>query len=84
MAFYYSDKLAIVPLPSSPFFIGSYVNTFYKPPNETEARPIGKCFVSKVDDENLTFILGERSHLGRAAEILDFRVLSEYNSVRQA
>ena len=45
-------------------------------------RPFGKCFVSKVDDENLTFILGERSQFGRAAEILDFCVLSEYNPVR--
>ena len=24
-----------------------------------------KCFTSKVDDENLTFILGERSQFGR-------------------
>ena len=44
---------------------------------------VGKCFASKVDDENLTVILGERSQFGREVEFLDFCMLSEYNSVRQ-
>ena len=30
-------------------------NTLYKPPNRTEARPVGKCFASKVDDEKTAF-----------------------------
>jgi hypothetical protein len=30
-----------------------------------EAGPVGKSFASKADDENLTFILGERSQFGR-------------------
>ena len=48
-----------------PFPYGCYVNTLYKPAIRRELRTIGKCFVSKVDDEKLTFILGERSQFGR-------------------
>ena len=38
-------------------------------------RPFGKCFASKVDDENLTFIIGVLPEVGRESEILDFFVL---------
>ena len=41
--------------------------------------PVGKCFVHKVDDENLTFIIGVQPKVGREVEFLDFVVLSVYN-----
>ena len=47
------------------------------------AATVGKCFLSKVDDEKRAFIIGVKPKVGREAEILDFAVLSEYNSVRQ-
>lgn len=75
--------LSVCSLHMFPSLYGCYVNILYKPVIGHRLRPFGKCFASKVDDENLTFILGERSQFGRAAEILDFCVLSEYNSVRQ-
>ena len=53
-----------------------YVN---KSPNRTEVRPVGKCFVHKVDDENLTFIIGVQPKVGREVEFVDFVLLSVYN-----
>lgn len=42
---------------SSSLSVGRYVNAYYKPAKETDARPIGKCFVPKADDETLAFML---------------------------
>ena len=75
--------LSVCSLHMFPSLYGCYVNILYKPVIGHRLRPFGKCFASNIDDENLTFILGERSQFGRDGEFLDFCVLSEYNSVRQ-
>ena len=62
-----------------PFLYGCCVNTLYKPVIGHRLRPFGKCFESKIDDENLTFILGERSQFGREGDFLDFYASAVYN-----
>ena len=49
---------------------GRCVNTYYKPPNRTEVRPVGKCFVSKVDDEKTAFSEAEDLHKNPTLSII--------------
>ena len=48
------------------------------------AATVGKCFLSKVDGEKLTFIMGTQPKVGRESEFLDFVLLSVYNLSTQA
>lgn len=41
--------------PEACAFGDSITRCYYKPLNGTEARPVCKCFVSRVDDEKMTF-----------------------------
>ena len=72
-------SLPVCSLHMFPSLYGCYVNILYKPVIGHRLRPFGKCFVHKVDDENLTFIIGVQPKVGREVEFLDFVVLSVYN-----
>ena len=45
-----------------PFSDGCCVNTLYKLSLREEVPPVGKCFVSKVDDEKMAFAGGTNAN----------------------